>query len=183
MRVTSETMNWFDERLAQTKAGCPTIEPPLPLPLGVLNHPYDHIGHVNWSNINKWEELDFVKALPDETKVVLRTLPAEAEVHYEFCPLNRTMMPRLDPQRSRGYWLKLYNEQYQGQRDKNAHLVVLQAQAAFFKSVEQSLAHISSILERMNQTMFRVSEDMTQLYSDFVETTAWPKTTDPHTGL
>jgi hypothetical protein len=148
-----------------------------------LNHPYDHIGHVNWANINKWEELDFVKALPDETKVVLRTLPAEAETHYEYCGYSRTMMPRLDPQRCRGYWLKLYNEQYQPQREKNARLAVIQAQATFYKSVEQSLAHISSILERMNQTIIRIGEDMTQLYGDFLETPVWPKPTDPHTGL
>jgi hypothetical protein len=166
-----------------TESRCPTGPPPPPLPLVVLNHPYDHIGRVNWANINKWEELDFVKALPDETKIVLRGLPAEAEVHYEFCHLNRCMMPRLDPQRSRSYWLKLYNEQYQGQRDKNAHLSVIAAQAAFFKSVEQSLAHISSILERMNQTMLRVGEDMTQLYCDFVEKSAdqtHPGSTGPY---
>ena len=154
------------QRLLESR--CPNAGPQSPLPLAVLNHPYDHIGNINWANIKKWEELDFVKALPDETKNVLRELPAEAEVHYEFCHLNRAMMPRLDPQRSRSYWLKLYNEQYQIQRDKNAHLSVLAAQAAFFKSVEQSLAHISSILERMNQTMLRVGEDTTQLYSEFV---------------
>jgi hypothetical protein len=114
----------------------------------VLNHPYDHIGRVNWANINKWEELDFVKALPDETKIVLRGLPAEAEVHYEFCHLNRCMMPRLDPQRSRSYWLKIYNEQYQSVREKNA----LAAQRETNEVTMRNLAHISELMERLVQT-------------------------------
>lgn len=114
-------------------------------------YPYDAIGYVKWTNITKWEELDFVKALPEEVKQQLRELPAEAEVEHSFCALNMRMMPRLNPERSREYWLQRYNQEYQPIREKNAKLAVIHTHNAFCQSVERSLARISETLELLNQ--------------------------------
>jgi len=127
--------------------------------------PYDALENIDWSQIVKWKELDFVKALPDDIKQFLETLPPVAEVEYEFCALNMKPMPRLNPERSRAYWLKHYNSEYQSIRERNAKTVVIQAHAEFCRSVERSLAHISEIMERMNQHMLRVAQHTEEVLS------------------
>lgn len=107
---------------------------------------------IDWSLIDKWEQLDFVKALPDDIKSRLRRMPDRAEVQYDQQPQG---LLTLDPEKSRLFWLKRYNTAYQPIREKNAKLAVIQAQTEFFCSMERSLAHISSILERMNQHLLR----------------------------
>jgi hypothetical protein len=128
--------------------------------------PYDALENMDWSKITKWEELDFVKALPDDIKQHLKTLPPVAEVEYEFCPLSMPKpVPRLNPERSRAYWLKHYNKEFAPFREKNAHTAVIQSQVDFYRTVERSLAHISETLERMNQHMLRVAEHTDEVLS------------------
>jgi hypothetical protein len=127
--------------------------------------PYDALDGMDWSQIVKWKELDFVKALPDDIKQFLDTLPAVAEVEYEHCILYEKPIPRLNPERSRAFWLKHYNNEYQPIRAKNAESLVIQAHAEFARSVERSLAHISETLERMNQHMLRVAEHTEEVLS------------------
>ena len=126
-------------------------------------NPYDCLGTVMWHTIEKWTELDFVKALPDDIKQLLIDMPPEAEVEYEYCQMNQKMMPRLNPFRSRAYWLKHYNELYQPIREKNAKYAVLHAQAAFCQTVERSLAHISEVLELLNQNTKQTQLQIKQL--------------------
>ena len=120
--------------------------------LGVMNrNPY--APHpISWALIRNWEELDFVKALPNETKEALRKLPAEAETDMRWCPVKQMVRPFVDPQQSRSYWLKIYSEQYEPIRRQAAKVMVLQAQKETSQYVMKSLAHISELMERLVQT-------------------------------
>lgn len=127
-------------------------------------YPYDK--NVKWTAIHEWERLDFVKALPDDVKEQLRKLPPEAEAEYDFCPISQKMMPRVNPERSREYWLRYYNAEYQPWREKNAKAQVILQHTSFCVSVERSLAHISEILEGMNRTLNHLNENLCQIYGE-----------------
>jgi predicted lipase len=107
---------------------------------------------VNWALIRNWEELDFVKALPNETKEKLRQMPSEAETDIRWCSVTMKVVPVLDPQHSRSYWLKIYNEQYQSVREKMAGNLALAAQRETNEVTMRNLAHISELMERLVQT-------------------------------
>jgi hypothetical protein len=127
-------------------------------------HPYDQVYPIDFKLIEKWDQLDFVKALPDDIKTKLRKLPAEAEAEYDYCVFSGQMMPRVNPERSREYWLRYYHKEYQPFRERAAKLSVIQQHTAFCVSVERSLAHISEILEGMNRTMHQMRDDFEQVY-------------------
>lgn len=111
---------------------------------------------VRWSLIEKWEQLDFVKALPDDIKEKMRKMPAEAEVNYDgYDFIKQEPRMTLIPENSRAYWLEAYNKEYQPIRDTNAKVASLQAKLEWHNSVERSLAHISELLERINQNLAR----------------------------
>jgi len=123
-------------------------------------NPYDALGSMDWSKIDRWEMLDFVKALPDEVKAKLRKLPKNAEVEYEYCERNQKMMPRMNPENCRTFWLRYYNERYEPIRAKNAQLAEKHAMmelakgaVTFFKNTEAVLARMSEQLERIKQRL------------------------------
>jgi hypothetical protein len=126
-------------------------------------NPYDYLGAVDWSKIERWELLDFVKALPDEVIQKLKALPPNAEIEMVFCHLNRTLMPRMNPENSRSFWLRYYNEQYEPIRAKNAQaleketmLKMARDAVTFFKSTEEVLARMSSQMERIKQRLVSI---------------------------
>ena len=112
---------------------------------------YQSAGVVAWHQITHWLELDFVKALPDDIKELLKEMPAESEATYHYCPYEKKMMPSVNPFHSRSYWLKHYNEIYEPIRRRNAKFAVIHAHTAFCASVERSLAHIAEVLEHLCQ--------------------------------
>lgn len=138
--------------------GCPWyISRPI---LGVMDrNPY--APHpINWALIKNWEELDFVKALPNETKAELRKLPAEAQPDFRYCPIAQMVKPHLDPTISRTYWLGWYNEQYEPIRRQTAEVMILAAQKETSQYIMKSLAHISELTERLVQTNREVLESV-----------------------
>ena len=131
--------------------------------LGVMNrNPY--APHpISWALIRNWEELDFVKALPNETKEELRKLPAEAQTDMRWCPVKQMVRPFVEPEKSRCYWLKIYSEQYEPIRRQAAKVMVLSAQKETSQYIMTSLAHISELTERLVQTNREVLENVKAL--------------------
>lgn len=128
--------------------------------------PYNKVLLIKWSQIPHWEQLDFVKVLPDEIKEKLRRMPAEAEPKYEgWDPVTQKPRLVLDPENSRAYWLKYYHEKYEPIREKGANLTILEAQAQTSANLMRGVAHISELLERMNQHMLRVATSTDEVLS------------------
>ena len=132
----------------------------LRLILGVMDrNPYQP-DPIAWSLIDNWEQLDFVKALPESIKKKLREYPAEAEVEpkWVYNMSQAKMVPHIDPEKSRAHWLRIYNEQYKPEREKKAKFAELAAQKETADVIMRNLAHISELMERLVQTNREVLE-------------------------